>query len=620
MTRLAWIVAAATSAVACGDNGKLGNVVTGSTDFGLTDCGTTGDPHVVVVANSGGATFTFTTSLGSGSSSIYTVSPPSGVLLPNNEVELTIYTKAIPAVSATTANLYGDTLTVTTSLASDKPHVIPITQTAHGAVLQLSTSTLSFPSATIGAAAQTMPLTITNAGNSDTTVTVPTGVSFTLSPTGTQTIAAGSALSTTVAYTPLAVGAISESLALTATGPQCGAPATLTATAMGTLTGTAKVVAMSTARGRPKTGINTLCAIVSSGFVACTGDNTFGQRGAGQGAVPTSTDFNIVLTAAGPPLDQVTQLEGGRNRFCALRQTGDAWCWGDVVGIGLQTTRGGGDAVQTTPAAIEVAGLGNLSVAVNYGFTCLVNSSNAVSCTAPASSSSGDSPQQVGAWSATNATAVSTNAEGGLALTNTGTVLSFGGNSSGERGLSSGVAPAANSPASSIDGLSNIIQVSAGGINARRAHHHGCAVDNAGSAWCWGSNRHGELGNGSTDTANNATPGQVLTAVDTPLTGVTQVSASQAHSCAVNGGTVFCWGRGTEGQLGLPPCGGSVTTSCANENNGFAQQVPGLTTATSVVARAMGACAVTSTGGVTCWGNVPGTPGSTPTVIAAFGP
>lgn len=494
MSRRASIVVLVTLVAGCGDNGKLNNVVTGSTDFGLTDCGTAGNPRVIVVANPGGATFTFTTSLGSGSSSIYTISPPSGVLLPNNEVELTIYTKAIPAVSATTENLYGDTLTVTTSISSDKPHVIPITQTAHGAVLQLSSSTLSFPSATIGAAATTMPLTITNAGNSDTTVTVPTGVSFTLSPTGTQTIAAGSGLSTTVSYTPLAVGPISETLALTATGPQCGAPAALTATATGSLIGTAKAVAASMNKGRPRSGgFNTLCAILNSGFVACSGDNTFGQRGAGQGVVPSPTDFNLVLETTGSPLDQVVQIDGGRNRFCARRQPGDIWCWGDVAGIGQQPTRGGGgDAVQTTPAATQIAGVGNLSLATNYGFTCLVNAGNAMSCIAPTSNNSGDGAQQVGIWTAANATAVSTNAAGGLALISDGTVVSFGTNTNSERGLSGGVAPASNSPASSVDGLSNIIQVSAAGGNPRQANHYSCAVDNAGSAWCWGKNRHGE--------------------------------------------------------------------------------------------------------------------------------
>lgn len=111
-----------------------------------------------------------------------------------------------------------------------------------------------------------------------------------------------------------------------------------------------------------------------------------------------------------------------------------------------------------------------------------------------------------------------------------------------------------------------------------------------------------------------------MTAVDTPLTGATAISSGQAHTCAIAGGNVFCWGRGLEGQLGLPTCSATVTTACANEDNGFAQQVPGVTNATYIFARAKGTCAVLSTGGVTCWGNVPGSAGSIPTAIAAFGP
>jgi alpha-tubulin suppressor-like RCC1 family protein len=117
-----------------------------------------------------------------------------------------------------------------------------------------------------------------------------------------------------------------------------------------------------------------------------------------------------------------------------------------------------------------------------------------------------------------------------------------------------------------------------------------------------------------------------LTAVATPLTGVTQISASQSHTCAVAGGDVFCWGRGDHGELGLAACSGGgsgdvvSSVACANEDNEFAQQVPGVTNATEVVARMFGTCAVLSTGGVTCWGSVPGSLGSTPTAIAAFGP
>jgi alpha-tubulin suppressor-like RCC1 family protein len=75
--------------------------------------------------------------------------------------------------------------------------------------------------------------------------------------------------------------------------------------------------------------------------------------------------------------------------------------------------------------------------------------------------------------------------------------------------------------------------------------NHACAVIRDGAVKCWGSNAYGKLGDGTTDT--RATPAGVL-----GLGGsATQVAAGTDHTCAlVTAGRVKCWGSNAHGQLG----------------------------------------------------------------------
>jgi len=75
------------------------------------------------------------------------------------------------------------------------------------------------------------------------------------------------------------------------------------------------------------------------------------------------------------------------------------------------------------------------------------------------------------------------------------------------------------------------------------------AVRNDGTVWAWGYNYYGQLGNGST--TNCYTPIQVLTAIGTPLTGVTEAASSGYHSVArTTDGKIYTWGANWYGQLG----------------------------------------------------------------------
>ena len=115
-----------------------------------------------------------------------------------------------------------------------------------------------------------------------------------------------------------------------------------------------------------------------------------------------------------------------------------------------------------------------------------------------------------------------------------------------------------------------------------------CALDNQGEVWCWGYNQFGQAGSGTlNDFVKRATrvPG---------LTGVIAVSAALSHVCVlVQGGTVRCWGRGTEGQLG----DGLSQTSVAPVI------VSGLSGVTNLAASQGATCAVAGGGDLYCWGS-----------------
>lgn len=82
-------------------------------------------------------------------------------------------------------------------------------------------------------------------------------------------------------------------------------------------------------------------------------------------------------------------------------------------------------------------------------------------------------------------------------------------------------------------------------------NQHACGVAADASAYCWGANDHGQLGNGgaaeaSGPPAHNRTPVRVSGGHRWK-----QVSAGEWVTCGVTeGGEVYCWGWGESGKLG----------------------------------------------------------------------
>ncbi len=81
--------------------------------------------------------------------------------------------------------------------------------------------------------------------------------------------------------------------------------------------------------------------------------------------------------------------------------------------------------------------------------------------------------------------------------------------------------------------------------------HHVCAVTTAGRAYCWGTDTNGQLGNGSGTSADQVSPSPVDTSTGLTTTNVAKLTSGQDHTCAVTTtGQAYCWGWDNYGELG----------------------------------------------------------------------
>jgi alpha-tubulin suppressor-like RCC1 family protein len=120
----------------------------------------------------------------------------------------------------------------------------------------------------------------------------------------------------------------------------------------------------------------------------------------------------------------------------------------------------------------------------------------------------------------------------------------------------------------------------------------------SGGVKCWGINSGGQLGDG-TCSLQSSVPVDVVGLTS----GVTSIAAGQDHTCAVlSDGTIKCWGGNAYGQLGT----GTYDPTCQPVD------VAGLGADAASISMGYGySCAVTTTGGAKCWGiNISGVLGN----------
>ena len=345
-----------------------------------------------------------------------------------------------------------------------------------------------------------------------------------------------------------------------------------------------------------------------------------------QGDSPATTPHTgtVSLVVAGP-----SALAAGGQSACEIQPDTTAWCWGanQFGQLGDATT-----TAATTP--VQASGDGYAQISTGGATTCAVKTDHTLWCwglndfaqTGHPKSGPVMAPKQIGDrkwWSQ-----VSVAWSHACATRTDGTVACWGQDLHGELGDGQ----AYNRTATPVT-----VGSATDWTSVRAAGYHTCGLRADGSAWCWGNESLGSLGNG----ANNArTPVQVpgswsslssgwgdtcgvhtdgslacwganrrgelgtgdQTDAASPVTAAgsagrqwSDVAAGEQSTCALDAsGTAWCWGDDRYGQSDPARHDDTITQPTA---------VPGLPPLTSIAAGWLGYCGLDSSGQRWCWGD-----------------
>jgi alpha-tubulin suppressor-like RCC1 family protein len=329
----------------------------------------------------------------------------------------------------------------------------------------------------------------------------------------------------------------------TSPGPKLdcgGGPCVVTSMAMGTLSA---------------------CVLLSDRTLACYGGGVVGTLGRG---APVEGD---PFPQRVKDLSDVTAVYAGAYDVCAVKGSGDLWCWGADQSANPFSTRPGAMA----PAKVDgLAGVTRVSISLSH--TCAVAGPR-------------------------------------------GEVFCWGSNYLGE--LGDGTFTNAAKPVK-VQGLADVAQVAVG-------NEFSCARKKDGQVLCWGGNGKGQLGTADEGHATPAPVPGVGPAIDLSatasaetacaaladrtvtcwgekwkgpvagVTGVKELRLGWTHACALgDGGKVTCWGDNGRGQLG------NGSRGDGRSGPSVVQEIEG---ATSLVVMGHSACAVFAEGWIGCWGD-----------------
>lgn len=312
-------------------------------------------------------------------------------------------------------------------------------------------------------------------------------------------------------------------------------------------------------------GADHTCGVAADGLVYCWGRNDRGQVGSRLGRsqrfpFPRPGRFAAVsagglLTCAlnpdqsvlcwgglAPPAGRFRSIAAGQRHACGLTSGGSAACWGanDRGQLGNGTTSGGALTQVQGEIAFEM-------LAVGAEHNCGLLSGRVYCWGSDASGQTGTGTLERGYVTQPTEVEgdhgylvyVAAGTNHTCALTRVGTAMCWGDNQYGQLGDGSKQPRHAPRPVRAPMGGNRPLAFESLSAGAT----HTCGITNTKRLYCWGDNRFGQLGDGTT------TPRVVPVRV--PGDDFVSVSTGRVHTCALTAsGQARCWGANDGGQLG----------------------------------------------------------------------
>ncbi len=330
-------------------------------------------------------------------------------------------------------------------------------------------------------------------------------------------------------------------------------------------------------------GFEHSCALQNKTNIYCWGRNVRGQLGDGSTTnrlIPTMINFGDGRT--------ITQLVIGHDHTCAVLDNGVVKCWGrnseGQLGDGSTLDR-------PTPTTINFGGGRTVTqLALGAFHSCALLDNGVVKCWGLNSYSQlGDNsytnrllPTEINVSDGRTVTQIALGNEHSCALLDNGVVKCWGRNHEGQLGDGSRV-DRPTPTTINFGGGRTVTHLVLGAF-------HSCVVLDNNAVKCWGDNYHVQLGDGSTTdrlipTTINVSDGR----------NITQLAIGAYHNFAIlDDGVVKCWGLNREGQLG----DGSTTDRHTPTTINFS----GERTVTQLALGVYHSCAVLDDDVIKCWG------------------
>jgi alpha-tubulin suppressor-like RCC1 family protein len=243
-------------------------------------------------------------------------------------------------------------------------------------------------------------------------------------------------------------------------------------------------------------GVEHTCGVTSSGAAYCWGLNLVGDLGNGDTshvlvAVPVRVSGGLTFAS----------VSVGEYHSCGLTTQGAAYCWGDNGWRQL------GDGT-TISSAVPVAVFGGLRfTALDAGLrhTCAVSTGGTIYCWGSGgfgelgSGTTNSSAVPIPVFGSNVYTSVNAGDDVSCGITNSGRADCWGLNGFGQLGTGSSTGPQQCSgyPCSTTP-VSVVGNLTFSELSVGDGEGHTCGRTSSGVVYCWGGNRYGQLGNGTT--------------------------------------------------------------------------------------------------------------------------